>query len=194
MTDDISSKKAAERKRIIEQRKKISPIKKKQWDEQICKNFFELSGFEGYSCILCYRSLPGEVDTVGIADMLIEKGKRLFLPKTYSDGKMVFYEVGKDTKLVCGNMGVYEPMGDTEIFEGESALCVVPGLCFDKNGARLGYGAGFYDRYLYGRDLKKTALAYGCFIKPQVLHSQYDVRMDSIITQYGIIDCAEKSE
>lgn len=193
MTDDIYSNKATERKSVIEKRSKISLQQKKLWDKKIYENFFNSSLYEKFSCVLCYRSLPGEVDTVGIADILLEKGKRVFLPKTFSGGRMDFYEIGKNVKLVCGYMGVYEPQGDTDVFKEKTALCIVPGLCFSESGDRLGYGAGFYDRFLENKNLITVALSYSCFVKKQVPCSQHDVKMDYIITQDGVINCAEKS-
>ena len=193
MTKSLLEEKAVLRHWALEKRKSISATDKKDYDAKIMNNLFGFFDLSEYDCVLCYNSLPQEVDTDGIADELFKRGIKLYYPKTFSGGRMVFFECNANTELVEGFMGVLEPNGDTVKFDGENALCIVPGLCFSKSGQRLGYGAGFYDRFLEEKNVKKIALAYGCFIVDEVPCSPQDVRMDHIITQHGVIDCAEKS-
>lgn len=194
MTNNLKNEKSSLRRLIIEKRKKLLPGDKRAWDEKICENLFSFFDFSKAGCVLCYNSLSQEVDTKEIARKLLEKGVRLYFPKTLDGGRMEFFEVKKDSKLEKGFMGVLEPDSTTERFEGEDAICIVPGLCFGKKGERLGYGAGYYDRYLDGKTMKKIALAYDCFISDEVPCSLHDIRMDYIITQNGVTDCAESRE
>lgn len=193
MTCDIDLKKASLRKTVLEKRRSIPKDQKDLWDERICELLFSSFDFSN-TCVLCYNSLTQEVDTRRISKTLLEKGVKLYYPKTSDDSRMDFFEYNESTRLTCGFMGVREPDGETEIFSGGSAICIVPGLCFSKSGGRLGYGAGFYDRFLEGKDLTKIALSYECFIIDDVPCSQFDARMDYIITQNGVIDCADSRE
>lgn len=194
MTDNLQKEKASLRKTALERRKEISKEQKALWDKTICEHFFESFDLTDVKRALCYNSLPLEVDTSKIAKRLLEKGVKLYFPKTDENGNMEFYEVCEDTRFVEGFKGVREPDGKTEKFSGDDGLCIVPGLCFEKNGKRLGYGAGFYDRFLSCKKLKKIALAYDCFTETEVPCSQNDVRMDYIITERGVITCAESRE
>lgn len=193
MTDFLQTQKASLRQKVLEKRRKLSFSQKKLWDEQIAETFFKSFDLSGFDCVLCYNSLSQEVDTSIIAKQLMQNGKKLFFPKTFVDGGMEFFEVTDETRFVKGFKGVFEPVGDTCRYENESALCIVPGLCFSEFGSRLGYGAGYYDRFLSGKNIKKVALSYNCFIFSEVPCSQHDVRMNHIITEHGAINCAEKS-
>lgn len=193
MTYELDLKKASLRKTVLEKRRSIPKDQKDLWDEKICELLFSSFDFSS-SCVLCYNSLPREVDTRRISKTLLEKGVKLYYPKTSDDSRMDFFEYNESTKLNRGFLGVSEPDGETGMFSGGSAICIVPGLCFSKSGGRLGYGAGFYDRFLEGKDLTKIALSYECFIIDDVPCSQFDARMDYIITQNGVIDCADSRE
>ena len=178
---------------MIEKRKSISASDKRDHDTKILNNLLDFFDLSEYDCVLCYNSLSQEVDTSMIAVELLKRGTKIYYPKTFEGGRMEFFECNSETKLIEGFMGVREPIGNTKKYDGEKALCIVPGLCFSRSGQRLGYGAGFYDRFLDGKDMKKIALAYGCFIMDEVPCSELDVRMDHIITQHGVIDCADNS-
>ena len=194
MINNIQAQKTLLRKQIIEKRREISLSQKQLWDSKIFKNFLDFTDVNNTLQFAVYNSLSGEVDTKSIINYLIENGKKVYLPKTFQDGKMEFYFVDKSTKLTKSEFGTFEPAGDTERFEGENAVCIVPGLCFTKDGKRLGYGAGYYDRFLENKNLLKIAFAYSCFILQDVPCSQHDIKIDYIINEDGVINCAESRE
>lgn len=156
--------------------------------------------------LLTYCSIRSEVDTRELNERIQADGKRLFLPRTNDREKtMCFYQVEDLKKLKKGNFGVPEPRGSEALEQGmesgafykEKILMVMPGVAFDKKGYRLGYGGGFYDRYLqrYGTMLTSVMIA---FAEQEVLiipAETCDVKPEHIITQKTIItqnvSCAE---
>ena len=114
---------------------------------------------------------------------LINKAKRIYYPRVCGD-EMSFYRVRSLDELNCGSFNINEPDMTDEYTEADGrALMIVPGLGFSDTGYRIGYGKGFYDRYLSEHSV---AVAVGIAFKEQVYeeipHEEYDVKMDLIVT------------
>lgn len=140
--------------------------------------------YQNADTILIYVSFKNEVDTKNIIENSIKLGKAVAVPKIIN-GEMKFYYIDSLDELESGYFGVQEPKDISRPFEKKSeygVIMLVPGLAFDKNNNRLGYGGGFYDRFLEKYEAFTVAL---CF-KEQVLETiptdKYDKRMDVIIT------------
>lgn len=140
--------------------------------------------------VFIYYSVGSEVNTVKIINDAIERGKRVALPKcTDNKGNMDFYFVKSIfSSLTDGMFSLKEP--DVSVCEravpGESDLCVVPALAFDKSGYRLGYGGGYYDRYLSVFNGKKIGLCYEECLCNMLPSDKYDIKVDMIITDRKI--------
>ncbi len=121
------------------------------------------------SKVLVFSNLLFEPDTNRLINYLLSKNKSLFFPKCSKvDNSMKFYKIESLDKLVLGAYNIYEPQGNTLEFDlssSENALCIVPGLAFTKDGARLGRGKGYYDRYLE----KFNGFCVGLCFKEQIL-------------------------
>lgn len=159
-------------------------------DNSICRAFLDSKIYKAADEILCYCSFGSEIDTAKIISAALRDGKKLFLPKcTDKNGSMLFYRVINTDNLVKGTYGISEP--DTEICEPaynfENALCVVPGLSFDRNGHRLGYGKGYYDRFLEKFTIKSAGLCYNNLISDSLPAEKYDLPVDYIFTETEVI-------
>lgn len=163
---------------------------KTEKDNAICSAFLNSDIYNSADEILCYCSFGSEIDTSKIIETALNDGKKLYLPKcTDKNGSMTFYLVSDIRNLVKGTFGISEP--DTEkcspAFEFHNAVCVVPGLSFDRNGHRLGYGKGYYDRFLEKFTIKSAGLCYNDLISSSLPAEKYDLPVDYIFTETEII-------
>lgn len=141
--------------------------------------------YKNAKIVALYKSLPFEVDTAKIIEHALICGKIVALPRVVGE-ELKFYRITKDEMLIKSKFGVEEPIGDERNFidKPEIDLVIVPGLCFDEEGNRLGFGKGYYDRFLANTELKTIAV---CF-KEQIIRNGFvpvdsnDVKMQMIIT------------
>ncbi len=192
MMQNIKQEKASLRVEMLEKRKTIDSLQKQKWDEKIFERLTSLDSFKQAENVLCYCSVNGEVDTRKIISKSLEMGKKVYLPKTAKKGTMDFYRIFSLSELSSGYMNIPEPDGKSEKFTGFEAFCILPGLCFTRNGCRLGYGGGYYDRYLEGRSLKTYALAYDLFVVNSMVCGEKDIKADFILTPESVIKCTRK--
>ena len=178
------------RRSLSEKRKSIPENVKLVYNEKIFQNLLTLKPFIESETVLCYYSVKDEVSTLKLIDYVLEKtDKRLALPKVHDNGKMEFYCVDNTSQLDVGYKGISEPTGNEEMFSGEDAVCITPGLGFDRNGNRIGYGGGYYDRYLEKKKIIKVGLAFTEQMSDRLEISSFDIRMDFVITDKEIIRC-----
>lgn len=138
--------------------------------------------------ILGFVSYGSEIDTTEILQEAIRKGKKVFVPKVEGEN-MIFYRIDSMESLVEGYKGIWEPLGDTEVFAYESeraekVLMLMPGAVFDRKRNRIGYGKGFYDRYLAdkpGLQLRTVAVGYQCQIVEEIPANEWDIRPYQVI-------------
>lgn len=132
--------------------------------------------------ILIYVNYGSEVVTENLITYCISECKTVACPRVIGDGQMQFYKINSLDDLEKGYRGILEPK-ITEVCEPDSALVIIPGVAFDKKGYRIGYGKGFYDRYLNEHENYKTiALAYSCQIVDELSKEEHDIKMMQIIT------------
>jgi 5-formyltetrahydrofolate cyclo-ligase len=139
---------------------------------------------------MLYVAFRGEVDTYPIAGRLISDGKVVCLPRTDVSGQTItpaFWD-GRQASLVRGAYGILEPSAEVEVFSPlEIDMVLVPALAFDRSGYRLGYGGGYYDRFL--PRCRPDALTAGVGFDWQVLdsvpHEPHDIPLKALITPSG---------
>ena len=141
----------------------------------------QLDEFKKARVIALYNSLKDEVHT----DLLIKdslKEKIVLLPKVEKDN-IAFYQITKNEDLIKSSFNILEPIGDiNKLYKKEYIdLFIVPGICFDKNKNRLGFGKGYYDRYLCDKD-NTIGICYDEQIVNLLPTNKYDVKMKKIIT------------
>lgn len=144
--------------------------------------------------ILVYMDFGSEVRTTPlVAELLQKKEKRVFCPRV-DETEMDFYEITDLNQLARGYKGIREPAPQPELRFGEAqchryfCLMLIPGVAFDCSGGRIGYGKGYYDRFLARYpELPTVALAYDCQIVPAVPLAAYDQKTGIVITESEII-------
>lgn len=161
----------------------LSEISEKS--ERICKRFMEQDFYKSADVIYLYAPYNQEIITWSIIEDAVRSGKRTAVPKCFGDVMEFFYITSKD-ELLPGAYGIPEPSGDKDKLVNEKdVLILMPGLAFDTQMGRIGYGGGFYDKYLDShKDTKffKAALAYDFQILDGLPLEEHDYRIDALVT------------
>ena len=175
--------KAVLRKEMKERLKGLSEGRKRELDEALCRRLLSLPEFSAPCTVYAYASLSWEPDTWEILKALLSRGFRLALPRV-EGREMRFYFVPDLKELSQSFMKIWEPKADAVPADDPEALVLVPGMAFSREGARLGKGGGFYDRFLAAEpDHKTIALAYGFQLMEQIPTGVYDRPVDQIVTE-----------
>lgn len=165
----------------------------KKWNDKIYQNLMEQISLKQYEEIYIYVSFHQEVETTAIIDTLLQQRIKVAVPKII-DRKMDFYYIKDRNQLEIGFYGILEPNTDV-VADGDNILMIMPGLVFDYSGNRIGYGAGYYDRYLHlhkDKRIYKIALAYDFQVIDRFDTDKYDVKVDGLITPTdGLLHCRE---
>lgn len=164
-------------------------------DSEIQSRFLTLRQYSACSTVFTYVSKDIEVDTFAIIRAAWANGKRVAVPKCIPNTRdMAFYYITKIEDLEPGAFGVMEPNESKceKVTDYSKGLCIVPGLSFDAEGYRLGYGKGYYDRFLAKFNGDTVGLCYSSCIKWKLPHGYYDRPVDMIVTDRYIRRTAKK--
>jgi len=135
------------RKNIIRQMKGQEVIAKQQRDAVLTQNLLETLAYQHAKIIATYLPLPHEFNTILFIKQAQADSKRILIPKTYRNGRMVFMDYDpNDLELTA--FGLWEPRSERVVEQTHIDLIHVPGVAFNKKDYRIGYGGGYYDRYL----------------------------------------------
>lgn len=133
--------------------------------------------------ILFYHPTQNEVDLLPLGEDLIKKGKTIYFPVTEQD-KLMFYSVTDLEAFKMGYFGIMEPTERKKTFTHSRGVALVPGVAFTKDGRRIGFGKGYYDRFLAKHTLLyKIGICYENQIADEIEVEPWDVNMDEVI--YG---------
>ena len=164
---------------VKEKRKKITNNELKQ--KIITKKLLENRHILNSKNILVYISMNDEVSTRYLIEELFELKKNIYAPKLL--GKEIkFYKIKSFEDLKKGKFNILEPSGYIELDSNE-AVIIVPGLLFDKEGNRLGYGGGYYDRFLKNKDFYKIGICFSDFLVDKIEIEEHDIKMNLVITE-----------
>lgn len=201
------------RKRALARRDSLSAKERAAYDAAIEETVAAMSGYREAEVILAYASYRSEVSTRGLIGRALRDGKTVFAPKVAGD-EMEFWRIASPADLQAGYRGIPEPAQSVSFAEwtgrwengakARSVMMWMPGAVFDMERHRIGYGGGFYDRYLaklaagtdsarpsdaaLGYSLIVAALAYGCQIAKEIPHEAHDRNPDLIVTERGVIE------
>lgn len=187
----IKEKKNALREDYRQARREMSPEEKAARDKAICDAACSMASFRYAEYVLMYASTEEEIDVYPIARRALELGKKVAFPLCRKqDRTMSYHIVTSLDELASGAYGITEPPKDTPIYDPSkdlgSAICFVPGLVYDREGYRLGYGKGFYDRYLSAFSGCTIGVVYSDYILKTVPRGRFDVKVDILLTEKGV--------
>lgn len=149
-------------------------------DDSIFNKIIELKEYKENKLILIYVSLKDEVDTLKLIEHSLKIGKKVAVPKCEGDN-IEFYNINTLSDLEEGSFKILEPKTNEIITDFSDSICIIPGLAFDKENNRIGYGRGFYDRFLQNYNGIKIGLTYKECICEKIDNDSNDIKMDKII-------------
>ena len=175
------------RKRMKQLRADMTRTERFEKSMRIFEQLITVPEFKRADRIYTYVSMDNEIDTIMLIDYSLSLEKRVFVPRV-SGKDMEFYEISDISELSPGYMGIYEPdINGKEPDYSRTGFMCMPGLAFDREYNRIGYGGGFYDRYLSVENkLYKAALAYEAQLLESIPAQDGDVRPDMIVTEESI--------
>ncbi len=191
---DIRPIKKKMRAEAKEGRLSMDATVKGAYDKKICNKLLNLWAVRETETFLCYVSTDIEVDTREFINVLLSSGKRVAVPRCEGGpSEMNFYYINSLDELSAGSFGVLEPESDEEnmLTQTENTICIVPAFMFDKSGYRLGYGKGYYDRYLSKYKGSTIGICYSQNVKDELFHGKFDRTVDMIVTEKQIITTKE---
>ena len=179
------------RAQYIETRKSIPDDLKAEMDAKICKYAFNLASFRFSKVVLLYAPIRGEIDLMPLAREAIARGKKVAFPRcNTADHTMKYHFVSDLSELAAGAMNIPEPPESAPVYDPETdkseATCFIPALIYDEGGYRVGYGGGYYDRYLRLFGGSKVGVVYSDFMVKRVPRGRFDVKCDIMLTEKNV--------
>lgn len=176
-------KKKEIRKEIFKRRREANPIALEENSRVICQKIIESPLFQNADSVYVYMDCKGEVSVKLLLETAWKLGKKTAAPRVTGPGEMKYYYIHSYADVAPGYYDIPEPVTGLEAAD-ENALLIVPGVAFDRNRHRCGYGQGFYDRYLAANTKHPTiAIAFDYQMVEEVPADQFDVFPQVLITE-----------
>ena len=176
--------KAELRKQVLHEMKALSQEQKQAMDRALTERFLQHPFYQEAKVIATYLSFPHEFQTQELIKRMLKDGKKVLIPKTYPKGRMEFV-VYNPQQLAKTSFGLLEPQGDLEVVEpSQIDLIHVPGLAFTTEGYRIGYGGGYYDRYLEHFTGHTLSTVYPCQIQ-EFNFENHDIPVQEVLIYEG---------
>lgn len=173
--------KKALRARIREQKKALTPAQIEGASQLLTQQFLTHPAYQNARSVYGYLSYNQEVRTDALLRQALQDGKRIAVPKVEGDG-MTFYWLEDPDRVATGYRGIPEPFGTEPVADDPDALVLMPGLAFDPAGHRIGYGGGFYDKFLASEPHPTIALCYDFQLVPHLETEAFDIPVDIVLS------------
>lgn len=131
--------------------------------------------------VLIYYSTKSEIDTKEIIQYILNNNHEVYLPKCINS-TLEFYPIKSINDVTKGKYNIMEPINNNKLENFDNTICIIPGLGFDKNKNRIGYGGGYYDHFLENYPGLKIGLTYEETLLNNIPTEKTDIKMDIIIT------------
>jgi 5-formyltetrahydrofolate cyclo-ligase len=177
--------KARLRKQLLDARDAFSLDFIKIASSRIRDNLRKIDFYRKATSIGAYYSIGSEVQTHDLLQEFFNQGKEIALPRV-DKNDLIFKKISSLADLELGNFSVMEPKEKCETIKNLDVI-LAPAIALTREGYRLGYGFGFYDKYLHGKKSKKIGLSYAKNVLRSFPHDDHDVKMDCIVTEDTII-------
>ena len=169
------------RKQIRELKRAMSPAQIERASSRLGEQFAATELYQKAKTIYGYLPYNQEVRTVPMLQRALQDGKRVAVPKVYGD-EMKFIYLDDLSAVEKGYAGIPEPVADGPVADDKTALVLMPGLAFDPEGHRIGYGGGFYDKFLAAEPEHPTlALCYEFQMLPKLETEAFDMPVDCVL-------------
>lgn len=169
------------RRTIRERKRAMTEEEIVERSNALAEKFYNSPAYQAASTIYGYLPYNQEVRTVPMLQRALDEGKRVAVPKVYGE-EMRFIYLEDLTQVSKGYAGIPEPIADAPVAEDQRALVLMPGLAFDPQGHRIGYGRGFYDRFLAQEPHHPTlALCYEFQMQAHLDTEEFDIPVDTVL-------------
>ena len=176
--------KAELRKKILQEMKTLSQEQKQAMDRVLTERFLQHPFYQEAKTIATYLSFPHEFQTQELIEQALKDGKKVLIPKTYPQRRMEFV-VYHPQQLKKTSFGLLEPQGNMEVVDASQIdLIHVPGLAFTTEGYRIGYGGGYYDRYLEHFAGHTMSTIYPCQVQ-EFNFENHDIPVQEVLIYEG---------
>ena len=185
---EIRTVKKEMREKYMAMRNEMPADMRASFDKRIFDRICASITYRHSNEILLYASMNSEIDTWHLFETALRNGKKVAFPRTYDDNTMRFFYCTSKDDMEKRSNGIYEPFETLpEYVPNPLTICVIPAIVFDKDGYRIGYGRGFYDRFLSDFPGVKMGLVYSSMIVPKVPRGRFDKYVDIIISERGVV-------
>jgi 5-formyltetrahydrofolate cyclo-ligase len=188
----MSMEKKSLREKVLALRTELSLDERRKKSRMIQDRLISTQEFQEARTVMLFLNFRDEVETSDIAQTVIDLGKTLVLPRCAPKGIILPALIRNlDTDIEPGTWGIREPKKENlqQVNPLDIDCVIVPGAAFDREGYRLGYGGGYYDRFFerLNKCTPKIALAFSCQVVPKVPVEPFDKKIDLLITEEGVI-------
>lgn len=171
------------RKELIEQRKNLSSDYRHTADNIIIHKIIESKAYQEAHIIFCFVSMEDEINTKPIIEHALSTGKCVAVPKCIEKGIMHAYQITSFDDLGNGKYGILEPKKHCQLIKASDIdFAIVPCLSCNSEGYRIGYGGGYYDRYLSNLSCETAVVCYCEMMRENIPVEAFDVKIDILIT------------
>ncbi len=166
---------------IRTQKRAMTPEEIESRSAKLGELFAASEAYRQATTIYGYLPYNQEVRTVPMLERALAEGKKVAVPKVYGE-EMKFLYIEDLSQVALGYAGIPEPIADGPVADDPTALVLMPGLAFDKEGHRIGYGGGFYDKFLAQEPEHPTlALCYAFQVLPRLETEAFDIPVDTVL-------------
>ena len=186
----VSEEKKRLRNEIISKRRNIPAHIKEELENRIFDRLISYPLFVNSKTVLVYYSVNDEINTKNIIEYCFRNNKKAALPVCGQNRVIEFYCITSFSDLTEGRYNIPAPDVSrcNPVDDFTDSICIVPALCFDKSGARLGYGGGYYDGFLNSRKTYSAGLCFDGFIFENIPVESHDIAVDAVITESGVFE------
>ncbi|MCR5278817.1 MAG: 5-formyltetrahydrofolate cyclo-ligase [Lachnospiraceae bacterium] len=196
------SKKSSIRSELRAKREALAPKLWQDYSNQIQKTILQSRIYRECDILMAYADINNEVGTLTLCEDALIAGKEVYFPKVlenFNEARMEFYRVNNTNELTPGFQSICEPLGEvTRAFDYNKSkdckiLMVVPGIAFDREGNRLGYGKGYYDNFLRNKEkIMKVGICFSMQVLDSVPYTKNDLKVNYIVSELTGPDEIEK--
>lgn len=178
------------REQVLSERESLTPSELKENSRIVFEHFTQSSFYLECPSIFAYISFRNEISTRAIIDHALKKSKSVGVPSIQADGKLLPLVFLNWESLIPDKYYIPAPSEKKAFDFSEKTIILVPGIVFDHHGNRIGFGKGYYDRFLQNHPKAlKVALAHNFQVKGSIPAEKHDIPVDIIITEKRIINC-----
>lgn len=183
------------RKRCIERMNALPQDYCRRADEKIFSEVLALPEYRSAKTVFCFVGMQAEIQTAVLIEEMLRAGKQVAVPRCAGKGIMHAHVIRSLAELSPGTMGILEPSAEAPVIAPEELdLILLPCVSASRAGARLGYGGGFYDRYLPKSPAFRALLIRERMLSEEIPLAPHDCTVDAVVTEEGVFRSKTQSE